>query len=348
MEPAATCKHTQHIAILPWVQECTDSLETVASSTDVFKCANLGRSTPFYSVSFHNAGRKCGRGGACFMHGSLTWLSNPSRATADWEAQSRCPSLPLNQVRRLQLQQPQFATCKPSLPNAVRWCSPALWAIRVVKCSLMGWSGTPPRLAFSTATHGASAQTARPFDSALKRVRTVEVLTRTNRCVRVCACMSWRDTVLLRTCMSRCVAHHGFATNCFAGSVDWRQLLPHVPVQFGTATATITVRSSPVAFSFALEGMGEQDAAGLDKIKLLLDGAEIGSATAPGGDLGCSDGPVVFTRTGAGTAPTICFPANSVHTFQLEVDTVDGVSHVASYYQAKLTLVKTESCPAER
>lgn len=120
--------------------------------------------------------------------------------------------------------------------------------------------------------------------------------------------------------------------------------LPPVPVlQAGTATATITVRSSAVAFSFVLEGMGEMESTGYDTIKLLLDGSEIGYATAPGGGKGCTDGPIVFTPKNAGTAP-ICFSANSVHTFRLSVDTVDALYHVASYYQAKLTLAKVASC----
>lgn len=114
-------------------------------------------------------------------------------------------------------------------------------------------------------------------------------------------------------------------------------------LQSGTATAKITIKESPVAFSFELEGMGERQDTNYDTIKLYLNGNEVGSATAPGGGEGCLDGPAIFTPSTDVTLP-ICFEAGSRHTFQLVVDTVDGLYHIASYYQARLTLAQVASC----
>jgi len=100
--------------------------------------------------------------------------------------------------------------------------------------------------------------------------------------------------------------------------------------QLGSATATITVGATAISFDFTLSGIGEGRDAGFDRMDLVFDGVAVGQAASAGGDLGCVDIPVIFTRSG--TWPKTLAPG-SVHTFEARFDTEDELFHVTSYYQ---------------
>ena len=196
----------------------------------------------------------------------------------------------------------------------------------------MGLNGRQPHMGSSAATHGLLARIAGRSDSRLNAAKTVTVPIPTHRWVHAA-----------RLILSRCVppSHRVGLGAYFHHLRCARSPSPLWLLQSGTATATITIRDSPVAFSFELEGVGEAQDRGFDTLRLYLDGNQVGSAEAPGGKQGCTDGPAIFTQT---IALPVCFQAFSRHTFQLVADTVDGAYHVTSYYQAKLALTRVPSC----
>ena len=104
--------------------------------------------------------------------------------------------------------------------------------------------------------------------------------------------------------------------------------------QKATATATITVGAVNTNLNINWSGMGEAQATDYDKMKFILDGIEVSNGHAPGGGLGCVDGPIVQTII---TPPPYPLLANTVHTLLLDFDTVDALYHVDSFYQATLS-----------
>jgi hypothetical protein len=80
--------------------------------------------------------------------------------------------------------------------------------------------------------------------------------------------------------------------------------------------------------------VGEAQATDFDKMRFVLDGVEVSNGHAPGGGLGCVDGPIVQTIN---VAPPYLLLANTVHTLLLDFDTVDALFHLDSFYQATLS-----------
>jgi hypothetical protein len=105
-------------------------------------------------------------------------------------------------------------------------------------------------------------------------------------------------------------------------------------VQQATATATITVGAVNTNLDINWVGMGEAEDEEFDKMRFILDGVEVSNGHAPGGNLGCVDGPIVQTIL---VAPPYLLLANTVHTLLLDFDTIDAAYHVDSFYQATLS-----------
>jgi hypothetical protein len=95
--------------------------------------------------------------------------------------------------------------------------------------------------------------------------------------------------------------------------------------------------------------MGEKISANFDKMQFRLNGNLIAAANAPGGgESTCEDGPVIKTfydGVGSGTGATVpsaiatnpyryLLPANTSHVLELYFDTLDGLYHYNSYYEA--------------
>jgi hypothetical protein len=91
--------------------------------------------------------------------------------------------------------------------------------------------------------------------------------------------------------------------------------------QFGSAIATITTGDFPYDFTPILSGLGEAQASNYELMKLYLNGVQIISAHAAGGNLGCHAGiPVVVTANVPGPHR---LEANSTYTFRLDFTTND-------------------------
>ena len=116
------------------------------------------------------------------------------------------------------------------------------------------------------------------------------------------------------------------SANCPGGTCGIRQI--------GTAIATITVGGENTNLDLDFEGMGEAESANFDKIFFYLDNVLLADGHAPGGGLGCVDGPIVATYA---INPPYLLSANNVYTLRVEFDTVDNLFHVDSYYQVNLS-----------
>jgi hypothetical protein len=104
--------------------------------------------------------------------------------------------------------------------------------------------------------------------------------------------------------------------------------------QNATATATITVGPVNTNLSINWTGQGEQEATTYDEMKFYLNSVEVQNGHAPGGGLGCIDGPIVPTIL---VAPPYPLLAGTTHTLLLSFSTNDPLFHVNSFYTATLS-----------
>jgi hypothetical protein len=98
--------------------------------------------------------------------------------------------------------------------------------------------------------------------------------------------------------------------------------------QGGTASTTIDV-SQETLINVIWEGVGERESDLFDIMELRIDDVLVGFANAPGGGLGCEDGPVVSTYN----YPNGYTLSVGNHEIVIKADTNDELFHIASYYQ---------------
>jgi len=105
-------------------------------------------------------------------------------------------------------------------------------------------------------------------------------------------------------------------------------------LQKGKATANIQVTSSyPITMDLEFSGMGEAEESDYELIKFKLDGVVIGDGHAPGGNKGCSSGPVIVNPA----SPESLAPGP--HILIIEFTTNDELFHVNAYYEITLKLI---------
>lgn len=104
--------------------------------------------------------------------------------------------------------------------------------------------------------------------------------------------------------------------------------------QYGTAIASITAQGG-ILLTPSLSGIAELQDAGFESMRLFLNDVEILSATSAGGNLECAMGPAVQTVIVPGPYRL----NNGVNTFRLNFSTGDGLYHVNSFYECKLSFV---------
>ena len=108
--------------------------------------------------------------------------------------------------------------------------------------------------------------------------------------------------------------------------------------QSATATAEITVPHA-VTMTIAWSGEGETQDPDFELMSLFVNGNLIGSAHAPGGQLGCEGGmgPVVSNPA----PPQQVVLAPGVHTLFIDATTNDPLYHAGAWYQFNLTFLAT-------
>jgi hypothetical protein len=109
------------------------------------------------------------------------------------------------------------------------------------------------------------------------------------------------------------------SANCPGGTND--------KTQSATATVSINVTTAQ-AIQAIWEGLAEKQASTFEQMTIFIDGVEIGSATSPGGSLGCEMGPVVSTNLYPSGYPLTI----GDHTITINASTNDPLYHVGSYY----------------
>ena len=105
--------------------------------------------------------------------------------------------------------------------------------------------------------------------------------------------------------------------------------------QYATATCEITVPKA-MLMTVNWSGMGETEDPNFELMSLSVDGNLVGSAHAPGGDLGCSPmGPVVSDPP----PPQQVLLNPGPHTLYIDATTNDPLYHFDAWYQFALTFV---------
>lgn len=97
--------------------------------------------------------------------------------------------------------------------------------------------------------------------------------------------------------------------------------------QSATATVSINV-TTPQNIQAIWEGIAEREQTTFEQMTIFIDGVEIGSATSPGGNLGCEMGAVVSTNLYPDGYPLTV----GDHTISITASTNDPLFHVGSYY----------------
>jgi hypothetical protein len=108
-------------------------------------------------------------------------------------------------------------------------------------------------------------------------------------------------------------------------------------IQSGTATANITVGSKDVDMYLTFSGIGELEDPDFELISFSLNGNELATGNAAGGDLGCEMGPIVQNIIVPGPYR---LNKNENYTFFIDFTTNDQFYHVGCYYQINLSFVE--------
>jgi len=115
-------------------------------------------------------------------------------------------------------------------------------------------------------------------------------------------------------------------------------------IQSGTATATLSVGTTPYFFYYNLTGLGEPEAPTYELMELRLNGGiynnvQLITARSPGGEQGCAPAlPVNITTL---VAPPLYLSTNTNYDFTLNFTTNDNLFHINAFYECVLSFVRT-------
>ncbi len=106
-------------------------------------------------------------------------------------------------------------------------------------------------------------------------------------------------------------------------------------IQTATASTSFTIASNKT-LTIEFNGVGEQQDTGFENMTIAVDSVAVGTATSPGGNLGCTGMADVVPSP---TPPITVALAAGLHTIDIACTTTDRFYHVGAYYQFRLSCV---------